>query len=202
MPAFFRPRFLFITFNVDDGGSEMALAPSSLGELVPRGRRADLGVRRAARRLGNLYDDALAAMGLKATQVALLSEIERMMAAADGQSPALQDLASNMAVQISALTHALRPLVRDGLIELQPDETDKRVKRAVLTSVGGQRLREAIVHWARVNQRVDDVLGKDSAASLRALADFVGSDDFMLAYDEQPTQSGYDKPKSARSSHK
>lgn len=159
-------------------------------------------VRRAARRLGNLYDDALAAMGLKATQAALLSEIERMMATADGQSPALQDLASNMAVQISALTHALRPLVRDGLIELQPDETDKRVKRAVLTSVGSQRLREAIVHWARVNQRVDDVLGKDSAANLRALADFVGSEDFMLAYDEQPAKSGYDQPKSARSSHK
>lgn len=146
-------------------------------------------VRRAARRLGNLYDDALASLGLKATQVALLSEIERMVAASGGQSPALQDLASNMAVQISALTHALRPLVRDGLIELQVDESDKRVKRAALTSTGNQRLGQAIVLWATVNQRVDDVLGKESAAQLRALADLVGSDDFLTAYGENPAIS-------------
>ncbi|WP_233161371.1 MULTISPECIES: MarR family winged helix-turn-helix transcriptional regulator [unclassified Achromobacter] len=126
---------------------------------------------------------------MKATQVSLLSEIERMVTAAGGQSPALQDLASNMAVQISALTHALRPLIRDGLIELQVDESDKRVKRAVLTSSGSERLAQAIVHWAGVNRRVDDVLGKESAAQLRALADFVGSDDFLTAYGGSPADS-------------
>ncbi|MEA3088195.1 MAG: hypothetical protein QOC89_5892, partial [Paraburkholderia sp.] len=50
-------------------------------------------LRRAARRLGNLYDDALAPSGLKATQVGLLSEIQRWAAANDGQAPTLQDLA-------------------------------------------------------------------------------------------------------------
>ncbi|PTT92617.1 MarR family transcriptional regulator, partial [Pseudomonas sp. HMWF031] len=34
-------------------------------------------LRRAARRLGNLYDDALAPLGLKSTQVSLLTEITR-----------------------------------------------------------------------------------------------------------------------------
>lgn len=146
-------------------------------------------VRRAARRLGNLYDEALASLGLKATQVALLSEIERMFTAANGQSPALQDLASNMALQVSALTHALRPLVRDGLIALHGDESDKRVKRAVLTSTGRERLRQAIVRWATVNNRVDDVLGKEAAAQLRALTDFVGSDEFLTAYGANPADS-------------
>lgn len=146
-------------------------------------------VRRAARRLGNLYDEALASLGLKATQVALLSEIERMFTAANGQSPALQDLASNMALQVSALTHALRPLVRDGLIALHGDESDKRVKRAVLTSTGRERLRQAIVRWATVNNRVDDVLGKEAAAQLRALTDFVGSDEFLTAYSANPADS-------------
>ncbi|MCU1726232.1 MarR family transcriptional regulator [Pseudomonas sp. 7P_10.2_Bac1] len=146
-------------------------------------------VRRAARRLGNLYDEALASLGLKATQVALLSEIERMFTAAGGQSPALQDLALNMAVQISALTHALRPLIRDGLIELQGDEADKRVKRAVLTKTGSERLHQAIVHWAIVNNRVDEILGKEAAAQLRALADFVASDEFLTAYGVKPADS-------------
>jgi hypothetical protein len=40
-------------------------------------------LRRAARRLGNLYDDALAPLGLKATQVGLLADIERLAAAND-----------------------------------------------------------------------------------------------------------------------
>jgi len=139
-------------------------------------------LRRAARRLGNLYDDALSPLGLKSTQVALLSEIQRMQAADDGQAPTLQDLASNLAIQISALTHALKPLIRDSLIELQADEQDRRAKRAVLTRVGIDRLRQAIVYWATANQRVESVLGGESAAALRAAADYVASDEFLAAY--------------------
>jgi hypothetical protein len=33
-----------------------------------------------------------------------------------------------------------------------------------------------------VNQRVETVLGSDSAATLRALADLVASDEFLAAY--------------------
>jgi DNA-binding MarR family transcriptional regulator len=139
-------------------------------------------LRLAARRLGNLYDDALAPLDLKATQVSLLAEIERMKAAGEGAAPALQDLAGRLAIQISALTHALRPLIRDGLIELQPDEQDKRIKRAALTPAGHERLRLAIVHWNTANQRVEDVLGAEAAAALRKIADFVASDDFLAAY--------------------
>jgi DNA-binding MarR family transcriptional regulator len=94
----------------------------------------------------------------------------------------LQDLAGKLAIQISAVTHALRPLIRDGLVELQMDEQDRRTKRAVLTHVGTTRLHESIAYWAKANQRVEEVLGRDSAASLRALADRVASDAFLDAY--------------------
>jgi DNA-binding MarR family transcriptional regulator len=141
-------------------------------------------LRRAARRLGNLYDDALAPLGLKATQVSLLSEIERLTASNGGLAPTLQDLATKLAIQISAVTHALKPLVRDGLIELLPDEQDKRAKRGALTPAGQARLQEAIVHWATANNRVEEVLGSDSAATLRAMADHVASDEFLAAYNQ------------------
>jgi DNA-binding MarR family transcriptional regulator len=139
-------------------------------------------LRRAARRLGSLYDDALSSLGLKATQVALLSEIDRAVRSNGGQAPTLQELASRLAIQISAVTHAVKPLIRDGLVELQPDESDKRAKRAALTSAGSTRLEEAIVQWAKANQGVEDALGRDSASTLRALADYVASDDFLVAY--------------------
>ncbi|MFJ7792590.1 MarR family winged helix-turn-helix transcriptional regulator [Pseudomonas sp. NPDC096950] len=139
-------------------------------------------LRLAARRLGNLYDEALAPVGLKATQVSLLTETTRMAVANGGKAPTLQDLAAKLAIQISALTHALKPLIRDGLVELQPDEQDRRTKRAVLTPAGTALLQEAIVHWGTANRRVEEVLGAEAAASLRTVADYVASDEFLSAY--------------------
>jgi DNA-binding MarR family transcriptional regulator len=160
-------------------GAEKAVADLSAFLAVACTNTA---VRRAARRLGNLYDDALAPVGLKATQIGLLAEIERLASANEGQVPTLQDLATRLALQISAVTHALRPLIRDGLIELMPDETDKRAKRAALTSEGSDLLHRALKHWSTANQQVEKVLGSESAAALRAVADYVSSDAFLLAY--------------------
>lgn len=139
-------------------------------------------LRRAARRLGNLYDDALAPVGLKATQIGLLADIERLSAAAEGRSPTLQDLATKLVLQISAVTHALRPLVRDGLIALSPDKEDRRAKRASLTPEGVALLHRALHLWAAANRQVEEVLGSESATALRTLADFVSSDEFLAAY--------------------
>ena len=152
-------------------------APDVLGGRVC----TNTSLRLAARRLGQLYDEALTPMGLKATQLALIAEIEKLMVAFP-QGPTLQDLAARLAIQLSALTHALRPLVRDGLVELRADAKDRRTKHGVLTSLGKARLSEGVVRWAAANDRVEAVLGPASAASLRALADQVSSDAFLAAY--------------------
>lgn len=138
-------------------------------------------LRLATRRLEQLYDEALAPLNLKATQLALIAGIHRLTGA-DQQGPALQDLAALLAIQLSALTHALRPLVRDGIVELRQDAQDRRTKHSVLTSLGKTRLSEGVVRWAAVNDQVDVALGPASAASLRALADQVSSDAFLMAY--------------------
>jgi DNA-binding MarR family transcriptional regulator len=72
--------------------------------------------------------------------------------------------------------------VRDHLVVLKPDPSDRRVKRGALTAAGMQRLEAAVAHWADANARVEAVLGTDSAAALRALADRISSDDFLDAY--------------------
>jgi len=161
-------------------------APAASFEFPPCNNTA---LRRAARRLGNLYDDALEPVGLKATQMGLMAELARLTALGEGRAPSLQELATQLAIQISALTHALRPLVRDGLLALKPDEDDGRTKRAVLTPAGSARLSEAGAHWAAVNQRVEAVLGVDAAAQLRSLADRVSSDEFLAAFND-PSNAG------------
>lgn len=146
-------------------------------------------LRRASRRLGQLYDDALAPTGLKATQIGLLSQIAVVHDAGHEDWPTLQSLADRLAVSISALTHALRPLVRDGLIELRADPHDGRTKRGALTALGETRLSEALVLWSDANERVETVLGH-SAAALRALADDVASPEFLDAYETRRSLRG------------
>lgn len=145
-------------------------------------------LRLAARRLGQLYDEALAPLDLKATQLALISEIDKLMGA-DQQGPTLQDLATRLAIQVSALTHALRPLVRDGIVELRQDVQDRRTKHGILTPLGKTLLSEALVRWATANDQVEVALGPASAASLRALADQVASDAFLVAYKTEITSN-------------
>lgn len=154
-----------------------ATAQGTVGERVC----TNTALRLAARRLGQLYDEALAPLDLKATQLALISEIDKLMGA-DQQGPTLQELATRLAIQLSALTHALRPLVRDGIVELRQDAQDRRTKHGVLTPLGKTRLSDAMVRWAATNDQVEAVLGPASAASLRALADQVASDAFLVAY--------------------
>lgn len=156
-------------------------------------------VRLAARRLEQLYDEALAPLNLKATQLALIAGIHRLTGA-DQQGPTLQDLAALLAIQLSALTHALRPLVRDGIVELRQDAQDRRTKHSVLTSLGKTRLSEGVVRWAATNDQVEAVLGFASAAHLRALADQVASDAFLVAYraeDQPPAPVGVLGPEQA-----
>ncbi|MDB5539517.1 MAG: transcriptional regulator, MarR family [Devosia sp.] len=136
-------------------------------------------LRRAARRLGHLYDEAVAPTGLKATQVALLLQADRL-GGVDG--PTMNALAERLALSISSLTYALRPLVRDGLIRLAQDVHDKRTKHASLTALGRKRLAEGVKLWNTANRRTELVLGHDSATQLRALADGVSSTKFLDAY--------------------
>lgn len=157
------------------------------GALPPHDILAELActhtaLRQAARRLGQLYDEAVAPSGLKATQVGVLGQIAGVHDTGPREWPTLQALAERLAISISALTYALRPLVRDELVELRPDAHDGRTKRAVLTALGEARLREGIALWADANQRVELVLGS-SAAALRGLADDVISPEFLAAYE-------------------
>lgn len=138
-------------------------------------------LRRAARRLGQLYDDALAPIGLTSPQALLLSQIDGLTAA-DADGPTLQVLAESLAIQISALTHALRPLVRDGLVEVRPDLRDRRAKHAVLTASGGKRLNDMYELWNEANRRFEAILGAESASALRSLSDRIASQEFLDAY--------------------
>lgn len=139
-------------------------------------------LRRAARQLTQVYDEALAPAGLTSAQALLVAQLDQLGGAPGGTGPSLQALARRLAIQISALTHALRPLVREGLVEVRIDGGDRRIKRAVLTDKGLAQTRQMYALWREVNQRIEGLLGDGAAEQLRQLANRVAAPDFVAAF--------------------
>src|SRR3984893_15581332 len=129
-------------------------------------------IKRASRRLGQLYDDVLAPSGLRITQYSLLAQIE----VRPGVSP--KQLASGLVMDLSALGHTLKPLIRDGLIRTNPDPSDRRAKQLHLTKKGKAKRDEAAVLWRDAQRRFEEVFGKDDAAAMRGVMNRVSSRDF------------------------
>lgn len=133
-------------------------------------------IRRASRQLGQLYDDALAPSGLRNTQYALLSQISL------SGEPALRVLAEALVMDLSALGRTLKPLERDGLLELVPDEHDRRVKRARLTPLGKHKQQEASALWEAAQARFDEIIGAGDSAAMRDAMGVIASPAFAQAF--------------------
>lgn len=142
-------------------------------------------LRRAARQLTRLYDDALAPAGLTSAQALLVAQIEELGGTPEGSGPSLQTLSKRLSIQISALTHALRPLLRDGLVEVSTDPQDRRIKRARLTALGVARTRQMHSLWREANRRIEAVLGDGKTEQLRQLANQVASPEFRVAFEKE-----------------
>ncbi|RVC56569.1 MarR family transcriptional regulator [Mesorhizobium sp. M4B.F.Ca.ET.088.02.2.1] len=131
-------------------------------------------LRRAARSLGRFYDDALAPSGLKGTQFGLLFQIHV------SSEPAMGTIAEALIMDLSALGHTLKPLIRDGYVETFADKDDRRVKRVRLTPQGNVKLGEAIKLWSAAQQQFEDKVGAEQAAKLRAALDAVADPDLEM----------------------
>lgn len=131
-------------------------------------------LRKASRRLTQLYDDALEGSGLRSTQFAILVELQRW---AD-EPPTVAQLAAKLVMDRSALGHNLRPLERDGLLSLQESRADRRRRHVVLTAQGKTKVREGVRLWEGAQRRFNEVFGEARASQLRTTL-------FEIAFDER-----------------
>jgi DNA-binding MarR family transcriptional regulator len=133
-------------------------------------------LRKATRRVTQLYDNVLAPSGLRASQRSILLNIDR------AGTPTMTELAHSMVLDRSALAHNLKPLERDGYLIQVRDSHDGRSRRVQLTPQGRRKLAEATRLWRQAQTRFEAVYGAERAASLReALAD-IFSDEFADAF--------------------
>lgn len=134
-------------------------------------------LRRATRNVSLMYDRLLADSGLTSGQYSILREIRRR-----GKTPpTLGELAQGMVMDRTALTHTLKPMERDGLIELKHDADDRRARRVWITAKGMTMHEAAIASWRKAQQKFDRTIGQKEAAALRALLRIVATSDLGTA---------------------
>lgn len=166
----------------------MAAKPRSV-EMVPAKDRPDVlippaglcsntALRKAARRVSLLYDGVIAGAGLRSTQMAVLIHVAR-----HGQ-PTMGELAAHLVLDRSALSDNLKPLIREGLLEVRPCELDKRGRRVRLTEGGYAKLTEAMDLWRIAQRRFDAAFGAGEAELLRQALHRIADDGFVAAFEE------------------
>jgi DNA-binding MarR family transcriptional regulator len=130
-------------------------------------------LRKAARKVTQLYESALAETGLRSTQFAILSELHNR----GDDPPTLAELAESLVIERSAVGHTLRPLERDGLLLLQAGE-DRRQRHILLTPKGKAKFKQGVAAWRSAQERFETLFGPARAQELRLTL-------LGLAYDER-----------------
>ena len=134
-------------------------------------------LRKASRRISQLYDTALAPSGLKTTQRAILAEIGRSAPTTVGK------LAEALVMDSGALAHTLKPLARDGLVAVTADPADRRNRLITLTRHGRAKLAETDALWAKAQRGFEAAFGRAESESLREALRLLISDGFVATFE-------------------
>jgi DNA-binding MarR family transcriptional regulator len=111
-------------------------------------------LRTAARVITQLYDEFLQPSGLLVTQFKLLGVL-----AAHG-SIALSPLAEQLALDPTTLARNLKPLERDGLVDISVGE-DRRTRVVRITERGQDALAQALPRWEAAQAWVISQIGEE-----------------------------------------
>ena len=130
------------------------MSPVDTASIAEAANCACFNLRKAARAVTQLYDDALRPTGLRSTQFSMLVLL-RLMGAVS-----ITKLAEEAVTDRTTLTRNLDLLQRDGLVRIRPGE-DARVREVELTRAGVAKLEEAFPRWQEAQRLVARELGAD-----------------------------------------
>jgi DNA-binding MarR family transcriptional regulator len=128
-----------------------------------------LALRRATRRVTQIYDAHMKPLGLRITQFAVLGQLAGAPDAAPSQM-SITALARRLGLDRSTLGRNLRPLIKAELVAMDGGE-DRRAHTLALTNAGRALLDKAIPLWRDAQRHVAEKLGRDKTRALRAVLD-------------------------------
>ncbi len=136
-------------------------------------------LRKAARAVTMLYDNAVKSSGLQSTQFSLLHVISK------SDSIRISELAAKMGTDRTTLTRNLAILERDGLIKVS-EGTDHRTRIVTATQKGRGAVVRAIPLWNEVQHKVKQKMGESSWQGLmRSLSEFLKVTDQLTDQDDK-----------------
>jgi len=130
--------------------------PTSLGCTCRR-------LRRMARLVTQLYDEALSAHDLTIAQFGLMSTIAEHYTKR-GKDISIGALANIVGLDPTTLNRNLNTLQRDKLVDVRPDKNDRRVRAIALTPAGRQRLKNAVPAWRAAQADLERRLGPEAVS--------------------------------------
>lgn len=121
-----------------------------------------LHTQRAARALARRFDAVFRPLGITNGQFSLMMSLNRP------DPPTMRQVAEFLAMDRTTLTAALKSLQRRDLVEIRPDESDRRSRRLRLTTQGRTLLKQAYPLWEAAHAELDEVLAPSDPERLRA----------------------------------
>ena len=117
-------------------------------------------LRRVARGVTQVYDDAVLPSGLRITQLAIFVGLST-----EGDLP-LTVLADGLGLDRTTLTRNLKVLEDRGLIRTYQHADDARVRMVAMTLEGSRRLSAALKLWGEVQEDVEARFGRERLVAL------------------------------------
>ncbi|MBI1773807.1 MAG: winged helix-turn-helix transcriptional regulator [Proteobacteria bacterium] len=117
-------------------------------------------LRKATRRVTQIYEGFLAPVGLTSPQFGLLANL----AARDDVS--MNELAERLVTDPTTLNRNLKPLEKAGYLKIDSGSDDRRRRRIALTERGRQTFERAIPLWRQAQQHLEAVLGRKDLEAL------------------------------------
>ncbi|NKW82399.1 MarR family transcriptional regulator [Ochrobactrum pecoris] len=120
-----------------------------------------LHVQRAARALARRFDDALRPFGLTNGQFSLMMSLNRPT------PPPMKPVAELLAMDQTTLTAALKPLQRQGWVEIVVNPNDRRERLLQLTPEGRAALAAAVPIWKSTHAEIENRLASGNGDEVR-----------------------------------
>jgi len=120
-----------------------------------------LHVQRAARALARRFDDALRPVGLTNGQFSLMMSLNRPA------PPPMKPVAELLAMDQTTLTAALKPLQRQGWVEIIVNPDDRRERLLQLTPEGKAALAAAVPIWKATHSGIEKQLKNGNGDEIR-----------------------------------
>ncbi|QWK80198.1 MarR family winged helix-turn-helix transcriptional regulator [Ochrobactrum sp. BTU1] len=120
-----------------------------------------LHVQRAARALARYFDEELRPSGLNNGQFSLLMALNRP------SPPPMKPVAELLAMDQTTLTAALKPLQRNGWVEIIINPDDRRQRLLLLTSEGQTVLASAVPIWTSAHAKLESTFDDNNLEVFR-----------------------------------